>query len=374
MIAVSLLFLLGLLCPFLSAQGTVPSVPICSTLSGFSSGPPFGFTVSSGVSERDTTAALVLTAFSGSGEESHQPISMAISYEDPPGVSWNEKSTNVIVLPFVLSNMSIHVELQPTSNALGTTNTSTNTPSLNPFSFSFLSYTANHPSCFIPLSPDVLFRASILNFREASNPDNLVHAFSYFSTSIPSAYNSVVLTIRGDPTPSASIFVIPNPTGSGYSDSAMGVSVDADGRTWQDSTWLMYKSGDAIPGSGKMYFVYTPNLPYNAENKRELCELEIRVRFLYTTNTAAPITSNSPESNHQQVQKKTSWFHFSFFKFVCIVFIVGYLLAAYRNYAILGEHQCPFMFPFTERISLFLSTFGLFGIRRPEYHNLDERI
>lgn len=369
-----LLFSTTVVLSFVNVQAS-PSFPLCSVLSGVSPGEPVSFSISSGVSSQNLDASLILSVFSGTGEEAHYPILMTISYEDPPGIIWKEKSTDVLILPFVLSNLSIKVELQPSNGVGGVSGISNATNStLHPFQFSFLSYVANHPSCFIPLTPEIPFRGSILNFVTSPQAKKVEHAFAYFSVTLPLEYNSVVLRVSGDPTPTASIFVIKNSTDADESEERSIMSFDVAEQSPEVKPWYMYKSGDAIPGKGKIYFAYTPDLPLNANNERELCELEISVEYMYTTNTAAPITSSSPLPSNPEPQKSSSKFRFGLLKVLFVLLILWYLIAAYRNYAVLGEHQFPFMFPFTERISLFLSSFGFFGVRRPEYHNLDERI
>lgn len=368
----SFLVLIGFLCSFSCIQAKA-SLQICSVFSGISSGNSAQFSVFTGVSPQNQNAALIFTAFSGTGKEKLDSIFMSLEYDDPPGITWKEMNMNTIMIPFVLSNLSIDVELQVAdSRTKPHSSTESNAP-LPPFLFSFLSYVANAPVCFIPLTPEIPFRASIPAFIYPTTIQNGKHAFVYFSVTLPSMYNSVNFTVMGNPTPSASIFFIKDSKGTHHPKDLKNVSEGATVDELPGKNWLMYKSGDAIPGLGTMEFAYTPDLPYQDAKDQSLCEVEITVEYLNTTHTAAPIPFFLPESTRQGNTQKNSRSRFPFFIVFCILFAL-YLVVAYYNFTVCRERRFPFMFPFVERIYLFLSTFGFLSVTRPQYHDLDARI
>lgn len=368
----SLLFILLLLISFSCVQAKA-SLPICSVFSGIASGTSVQFSVFTGASPQSQNAVLILTAFSGTGRDKLDSIFLSLEYDDPPGITWKEMNKNTIMVPFVLSNISIDVELQAV-NSQGKPYSSTekNAP-LPPFLFSFLSYVANSPICFIPLTPDFPFRASIPSFIFPTTLQNGKNAFIFFSVTLPPMYNSVIFSVMGNPTPSASIFFIKESKDSLHPKDPNNTAKDAVEDELPGRNWLMYKSGDAIPGIGTMEFAYTPDIPLQITKDQGICEVEISVQYLNTTHTAAPITSFLPESTRQGDAQKSGRSKFPFFTVFCILLVL-YVVAACYNFTVCRERRFPFMFPFVERICLFLSTFGFLSVTRPQYQDLDSRI
>lgn len=309
------------------------ALPICSQLTGIVKD-RYIFFISAGPTMAED-AGIVLTAFTGLGEE-HSPINIQASYTTPMGSQMVLSEGNVAVVPSI-ANSEIKVELSST--------TGTSEP------FTFLSYYANYPSCFIPVSPLFPFRATIPSSVKTVN-GKFVPAFVYLSTTVPNESNAVKITVKGSPAPAASVFVIRGP-GSGPGIPAHEI----------------YKSGDIIGSPpGAFNFAYVPGV--TEPTGVELFQVEIAVEFTTSKRPASPQQTQGPTERHDKEREGGS-FLFSLVRIALIVFILWFLATGYYNYTSQGIRNFPFMFPFGSSIAGLLVRFGLANVSRADYSDIE---
>lgn len=331
---------------FIIIRPVSASLPLCSMIHASSNG-NFQFTVPSGPSLMETDAAIVLSAGAGLGEDLTEPFFINASYVTPTGIPIQQMGNNVVTVPFVQPHTDIEVTLYPEMvNGILPTD----------LPFTFVSYYANFPICFIGLTPYQSFRAFMpAYFKTATGA--MAPAFAYFVVNVPSTFNAAIITVSGNPAPAESIFVIPQ-----------GVGTEGGN--------LIYKSKDAIAATGRLTFAYTPGVAEVSQSTQAATfEVEITVEYTNTKNPAKPQTTKAPTtpspSQNASHSSSGSGSSFTWFKVTLVVLALWYFSTAYYNYTSYGIQEFPLMFPFGERMALFLSTYGICNAPRREYQDLE---
>lgn len=338
--SLTLVILLIISCNHVSA-----SLPLCSTINANSNG-DFQFTVPSGPAVMESDVAIVLSAGAGLGEDLTEPFFINATYITPTGVPIQQMGTNVITVPFVQPHTDIQVTLRPemVNGVL---------PSDLPFTF--VSYYANFPICFIGLTPYHSFRAFMPAYFKTSI-GSMAPSFAYFVVNVPSTFNAAIITVKGNPAPAESIFVIPEGMGT-------------------EGGNLIYKSKDAIAASGRLAFAYTPGVAeVNEATQAATFEVEITVEFTNTKKPAKPQTTKAPTTPSPSAGQGNGFSKgssFTWFKVTLVVLVLWYFCTAYYNFSTQGIREFPLMFPCGERIALFLSTYGVCNAPRREYQDLE---
>lgn len=302
------------------------ALPVCSIISGVTHD-HFSFALST-YSALGAERALVLSA-AGSFSDSEK-LSINATYLVPPGVAVTRVEENVLTIPYVMSGTEVLVDVRSTSGKI--------------VPFTFLSFLANTPECFIPIGEYHPFRGLLPSAVNEFTSKEYDPSHVYFVVTAPSFANSVVISILGSPTPAESIFVIsqePTPT------------------------FNIYASGDSIPISGTLFFAYTPSTekePHRIVNY----DVEISLAFSARKGRASPRTTSLP---HAGIKGKAIHDSFTMLKVIVIVFFVWFFSTGYYNFTTGERREFPYMFPFGDAIAQILTRTGF--LNRRGYQDID---
>lgn len=309
------------------------SVPLCTILDGVTKYKGFTLPASSSMNQQDT--AIVLSVLGRDDPKMEHFVHLNVEYKRSNGEAGTISGKNVISISDAAPDTEIAVDVGAFTDEF-----------VAPLTYSFVSFYANFPICFLPISPVAPFKAilpSSVNTLLGTQP-----AFSYYYVWVPREYSAVKITIVGNPAPAASIVVIHNLDGTQHTESR-------------------YVSGNVIPASGPFYFAYCPGYTQEHLGIPINFEVEISVQYVKSGHFSPTLP---PSASTPMVRDKGRGFLF-YCKIILIIFFVWFFASAFYNYSTLGERHFPYMFPFGERVAVYLSAYGVCEPQRQDYRDIE---